>query len=90
MGFEFSTILAQACVVIILVVMVTSINFNELNSLIGGISIQAPNMVKLMVNALLLVFVSSIFLIPSLKGNVSKIINKPFEYSIKLLDKFMK
>ncbi|MFA5303672.1 MAG: hypothetical protein WC393_04000 [Candidatus Nanoarchaeia archaeon] len=90
MGFEFSTILAQACVVITLIVMVTSINFNELNNLMGGISIQSPNMVKLMVNVLLLVFVSSIFLIPSLKGNVSKIINKPFEYSIKLLDKFMK
>lgn len=90
MGFDISVVLAQASVVIILIVMVASINLNELKSLIDGIDIQTPNMVKLMVNVLLLIFVSSIFLIPSLKGNVSKIINKPFEYSIKLLDKFMK
>jgi uncharacterized protein (DUF983 family) len=90
MGFEFTNILAQASVIIILLVMVASINLNELNSLINGINIQTPNMVKLMVNFLILIFVSSIFLIPSLKGNVIKIINKPFEYSIKLLDKVMK
>jgi hypothetical protein len=90
MGFEFSNILAQSCIMIIILIMITSINFNEISSLIGGINIQTPNMVKLMVNILLLVFVSSVFLIPSLKGNVVKIINKPFEYSIKLLDNFMK
>ena len=90
MGFDISIVLAQACVMIIVLVMITSINLNEITSLIDGINIQTPNMVKLMVNVLLLIFVSSVFLIPSLKGNVSKIINKPFEYSIKLLDKFMK
>jgi hypothetical protein len=90
MGFDFTTILAQACVVIVALVMIASINLNELTNLINGINVETPNMAKLMVNFLMIVFLLSIFLIPSLKANVSKIINKPFEYSIKLLDKFMK
>jgi hypothetical protein len=90
MGFDFNTILAKSCTVLIILVIITSINMDELNSLIDGIGIQLPNMAKLMVNFLMLVFILSIFLIPSLQANVSKIINRPFEYSIKLLDKFMK
>ena len=90
MGFDITTILMQCCAVIVVLVMITSINIEELNNIIKGINVETPNMAKLMVNFLILVFVSSIFMIPSLKANVIKIINKPFEYSIKLLDKFMK
>jgi len=90
MGFDFSSILAQFSVALVLLVTIVSVNIGEINSLLSGIRIEMPNMVKLLVNVLVFVFVSSIFLISSVKNNVLKIINKPFEYSIKLLDKFMK
>jgi hypothetical protein len=90
MGFDFNAMLAQSCVVLIILVMITSINLGELNDLISGIKLQIPNMAKLAANFLILTFILSIFLIPSLKANIAKIINRPFEYSIKLLDKFMK
>ncbi|MDD4353298.1 MAG: hypothetical protein PHN56_02455 [Candidatus Nanoarchaeia archaeon] len=90
MGFEFNTFIAQASVVLIVLITTACITTNELKDLINGIELQIPNMAKLMVNVLMFIFVSSIFLIPSVRGNVNKIINKPLEYSIKLLDKFMK
>jgi hypothetical protein len=90
MGFEFNTFIAQASVVLIVLITTACITTNELKDLINGIELQTPNMAKLMVNVLMFIFVSSIFLIPSVRGNVNKIINKPLEYSIKLLDKFMK
>jgi len=90
MGFEITTVIAQVCVVLTLIVVIASINLGELNSLIDGMTIETPEMAKLMVNFLVLVLVLSVFLVPSVQANVSKIINKPLEYSIKMLDKFMK
>lgn len=90
MGFNFNTYIAQFCIAFSIMIIVASVNMQELNDLVNGIKIETPNMVKLVTNVLLFVFVSSIFLIPSLKGNVTKLINKPIEYSLKLLDKFMK
>lgn len=90
MGFNFSTYIAQFCVAFALLIIIVSINLDGFSALIDGFEIPKESMVKLNVNIILFVFAASIFLIPSLKSNVVKLINKPFDYSNKLLDKFMK
>ncbi|MDD2678428.1 MAG: hypothetical protein PHT91_00780 [Candidatus Nanoarchaeia archaeon] len=90
MGFDFNSFIAQFSVAFIILIFITSANLYEINGLIDGIKIESSQMVKLLVNVLLFVFISSIFLISGLKKNVLKIINAPFEYSLKLIETFMK
>ena len=89
-GFDFFSVLSKSGIMLILIVFIGAINESSINSLIDGFSIDSSQMKALVVNVTLFVFLLGVFLIPSLRENVMKLINKPFEYANKALDTFMK
>ncbi len=89
-GYDFFSVLSKCGIVLITIVFISAINESSLNQLMNGLSIDSSQINALMVNIILLVFLLGVFLIPSVRENVLKLINKPFDYVNKLLDTFMK
>ncbi len=89
-GFDFFSVLSKSGMVLIVIVFISAINESSINQMIDGVSIDSSQMKTLAVNVALLVFLLGAFLIPSVRDNLMKLINKPFEYANRTLDKIMK
>jgi len=89
-GYDLFSVLSKCGIALIAIVFISAINESSINQLIEGLPIDSSQMEMLTVNIILLVFLLGVFLIPSVRENVLKLINKPFDYANKLLDAFMK
>lgn len=82
--------LAVWCVLIVIFVMFVGFNLESLNSLLEGGNISEQDSIELGAYGTIFIILMCLFLVPSIKNNISSIINKSFEFPNKIMNNFFK
>ncbi len=84
-------IMAPWIVGLVLIVMLTAVNMNEINSLISGATeFTKSQVIKVIISGLILLFFLTIFLIKNVREGLSSIIKKVMDYLNKTVDEMLK
>ncbi|MBN1923639.1 MAG: hypothetical protein JW791_02675 [Nanoarchaeota archaeon] len=90
MGFEFSKYLTPWVVGGAILLTTVGVSRNVWEDLLQGTVIDGVQTINLAVNTLIFVLFLSIMLVPSIRDNINKMINKIFEYPMKVIENFFK
>ncbi len=84
-------LMAPWIVGLVLIVMLTAVNMNEINSLVSGATeFTKGQVIKVAISGLLLLFFLTIFVIKDVREGVSSIIKRFIDYLNKTVDKMLK